>query len=127
MRSRSHPPPPVLYVLAMTAGFVGLPFMLLLADFTAGPHGVGGGDSVRAGWFAVGYAVLGAIFGLLWPGPAWRWGLWLTALPLFLVFLLDPGMWVWLGWAAQIALPACSAAYAAARLHLRYTEVDEAG
>ena len=126
MKSPDHATSPALYVLAMTAGFVGLPFMFLLADFAVGPHGVGGGDSA-AGWFAVGYAVLGAVFGLLWPGHSWRWGLWLTALPLFLIFLFDLGVWVWLGWAAQVALPACSAAYAAARLHLKYTEVDESG
>ncbi len=128
MRSQSHPVPPVLYVLAMTAGLVGLPFMFLLADFVVGPHGAGGGDSAAsAGWFAVGYAALGAVFGLLWPESSWRWGLWLTALPLFLVFLFDPGVWVWLGWAAQVALPACSAAYALSRLHLRYAAVEETG
>ncbi len=120
--------PPVLYVLAMTAGLVGLPFMFLLSDFVVGPHGAGGGDSAAAaGWFAVGYAALGAVFGLLWPESSWRWGLWLTALPLLFAALLGPGAWVFAGWAAQTMLPACSAAYALSRLHLRYTAVEGTG
>ena len=128
MKSPDHATPPSLYVLAMAVGLAGLPFIFLLAGFVISPHAAGGDWSWSAqAWFAVGYAVLGALFGLVWPEPTWRWGLWLTAMPLCLVYLLDLGGWVWLGLAVQTALPACSAAYAAARLHLKYAEVDEEG
>jgi len=61
--------------LAVVAGIAG---MALLVD--APPFAL-----------LIAFAGLGAVFGYVWPAPAWRWGLW-TAMPLILTMLASVGL-----------------------------------
>lgn len=137
MAARSEDVPRYAYPLAMAAGTIGLAFIAALADFLSrnllGFFPVkfvdgGGGDLTwDAAMFAVSHAVLGALFGLVWPEKTWRWGVWLCALTTCLASLLSRSVWYFLLWEAVTLLPACAAAYAAARLHLKYVKVGESG
>lgn len=137
MAARSEDVPGYTYPLAVAAGTFGLAFIYALADFLSrnllGHHLVnfaeGAEDSLTwtAAVFAVSHAVLGALFGLLWPEKTWRWGVWLCVLTTCLASLLSESVWYFLLWEAATLLPACAGAYAAARLHLKYAEVDESG
>ena len=137
MAARSEDVPRYAYPLAMAAGTVGLAFVFALVDFLSrnllGQYldkfvdGGGYGLTWTALMFAVSHAALGALFGLVWPEKTWRWGVWLCVLTTLLASLLSESVWYFLLCEAVTLAPACAAAYAAARLHLRYTEVEEAG
>lgn len=137
MAGRSEDVPRYAYPLAIAAGSVGLAFIYALADFISmsllGHYLVkfayGSVYSLRwtAAMFAVSHAVLGALFGLVWPEKTWRWGVWLCALTTLLVSLELRNVWYFLLWEAVTLAPACAAAYAAARFHLRYAKVEESG
>jgi hypothetical protein len=115
-------PPPFSYALAVAAGLSGLPFMYYLVVSVAGLPGVDYGDWVpgTALGFAICHSALGVLFGLLWPGGRWRWGVWLTATPLCFVSFLAPDPWVFLLWAAASLPTACAASSLTARLRLKY-------
>jgi hypothetical protein len=135
--ARSEDVPRYAYPLAMAAGTVGLAFVYALADFLSRnllglylekfADGGGRGLTWTAAVFAVSHALLGALFGLVWPEKTWRWGVWLCVLTTLLASLLSKNVWYFLLWEAVTLAPSCAASYAAARFHLRYAEVEEAG
>jgi hypothetical protein len=135
--ARSEDVPRYAYPLAVAAGTIGLAFVYALADFLLRnlldfylekfAEGGGYGLTWTAAVFAVSHAVLGAAFGLVWPEKTWRWGVWLCVLTTLLASLLSNSVWYFLLWESVTLLPACAASYAAARLHLRYAEVEESG
>ena len=80
--------------------------------------------------FAVAAAV-GAVFGFLWPGGSWRWGipasasLWIYFGFVFLVLAIDRQLaWMPGGDAMASLLAACGAAFAGSRLSPRSRGTD---
>ncbi|HEX8501962.1 MAG TPA: hypothetical protein VF659_15370 [Pyrinomonadaceae bacterium] len=132
MGARTTPVPRVFYALALGVGLFGLPFVLALAshvvtyalaDYLRGlPPGSYDGEIIAGAVIAAFHALLGGAFGAVWPEVGWRWGVWLTALPICLASFVAPDAATFLAWAALTLLPACGAAQAAARLHLSYVE-----
>ena len=131
MTRRSSDVPSLFYALAVAVGLFGLPFIFALTAYVAGEDVLGeylsdewgglyGVVVVAAIMFGGFHTLLGAVFGAVWPELAWRWGVWLTALPLCLGSFLTPSVWLFAAFAAVTLLPACAAAHLAARLHLRY-------
>ena len=121
MSTRSVNVPRGAYLFAAGAGVVGLPLMYVLANFAAvSAWGLTTTLLAAMALLGLGYAVLGAAFGLLWPMAAWRWGVWLCAAPTCAAPFLTPDAKVFLAWALLTWLPACAGAYAARRLRLRY-------
>lgn len=137
MAARSEDVPRYAYPLAVAAGTVGLAFVYALVDYLSrnllGHHlekfvdGGGYGLTWTALMFAVSHMMLGALFGMVWPEKTWRWGVWLCVLTTLLASLLSKSVWYFLLCEAVTLAPACAAAYAAARFHLRYAEVEESG
>jgi MFS family permease len=129
MLAQSANVPRVVYLLAVAAGLVGVPFMYLSVDSLREMLEGGGFFSmlIIAAGFALGYAALGAAFGCLWPEAGWRWGVWLCAAPSFAVPYFMPDVRVFLGWAMVALLPACAGAYIACRLCLEYVGAVRAG
>ncbi|MET0624165.1 MAG: hypothetical protein ABW250_14370 [Pyrinomonadaceae bacterium] len=137
MAARSEDVPGYAYPLALAAGTIGVAFVYGLADFLSrhllGHYLVKFSDDAGAGltWtaavFAVAHAVLGALFGLLWPEKTWRWGVWLCAPTTLLASVLSESVWYFLLWEAVTLLPACACAYAAGRVHLKFAAVEESG
>jgi hypothetical protein len=135
--ARSEDVPRYAYPLAVIAGTVGLAFIFALADFLSRnllghrlekfAEGGGYGLMWTAATFAAGHALLGALFGMVWPEKTWRWGVWLCVLTTLFASLLSGSVWYFLLWEAVTLAPACAASYAAARLHLSYAEVEESG
>ncbi|HWS88140.1 MAG TPA: hypothetical protein VN282_14315 [Pyrinomonadaceae bacterium] len=109
------------YLFAAAVGLVGVPFMYKLADFVSVMRLQGRpfATPVVLVLFAVGYLALGAAFAFLWPGAAWRWGVWLCAAPTCAAPFLTPDGRVFLACALVTMVPACAGAYGAHRLHLR--------
>ncbi len=70
------------------------------------------------------YMILGFLFGLLFPGKGWRWGIWLSAFALFVLFFyilsalvtLDPWFFFVLFYAASIFGIASTASHLGAKL-----------
>lgn len=122
MLTRDSGTPLTSYVLAVAAGLFGLPLMYFVVNSVAVLKGVDYADWAPATGlgFAIGYAALGVLFGLLWPAGEWRWGVWLTAAPLCFVSFLAPDPWLFLLWAGASLPAACGAAHATARLVLKY-------
>jgi hypothetical protein len=124
MAMRNPEVPALSYPVAVVIGLFGSPFMYMAARFVAEVYDSGYrdfGPAVSAS-FGVIHLVLGAVFGLVWPEPRWRWGVWLCGLPACVVSYLQPDAWFFANWVAMTVLPACAGAQLAARLHLRYTE-----
>jgi hypothetical protein len=129
MARRSPDVPWLFYALAVVVGLFGLPFIFaltsyvwgnLFADYRRDEWGIFGVGLFVAVMFGGFHALLGAVFGAVWPALAWRWGVWLTALPLCLGSFGMPSVWLFAAFAAVTLLPACAAAHGAARMHLRY-------
>lgn len=130
MTTRTADAPRLFYALALLVGFCGLPLSFAVLSFghggvrgaaTAFPAMILGGQSLGA-WL-VGVAAFGApqwllaaLFGYAWPRVGWRWGVWLTALPLCVLTLFAPAVGFFLPAAALSALPAFAGAHAGARL-----------
>ena len=140
MSARDEDVPRYAYALAVVAGFGGLSFIFAASYFLAGdllgylvdgsPDGSDGDYghvSEAAAIFIIAHALLGAIFGFLWPEKTWRWGVWLCALPALFAALLAPSASAFLIWVAVTLAPACIGAYAAGKAHLQFTAVDETG
>jgi hypothetical protein len=109
--------PVIAYPFAVLAGLFGLSFEHLLSLFAATPsRGEVGFRMVLLASFAVAQFVLGASFGLLWPRPGWRWGVWLCAVPACVISFYGHSVWFFAGWWVLTMLPACAGAYAAAEL-----------
>jgi hypothetical protein len=77
---------------------------------------------VVAAFVGLCFSIVGGAFGLLWPESKWRWGVWMGAAPICLVSFVAPDAGFFAGFVAATLAPSCACAYAAARLHLRYTE-----
>ena len=112
--------PPYSYLLALALGLFGLPIIYVLSANYASYS-----RPVTMMCFAVLHLVPGAAFGLVWPDIKWRWGVWLCAVPAAIVSFFAPGAWFMAGWLAMTMLPACAGAYATARLHLRYVQIED--
>lgn len=126
--------PRLFYALAVLVGLCGLPLSYVVGSFSMGwlmpdkflgmilGEGVG---ALLAGvvLFAVPHGLLGAAFGYAWPAVSWRWGVWMSALPLCVLTLFAPALNLFLPALAMTALPACAGAYSAARVNLRHTRV----
>jgi hypothetical protein len=127
--ARDEDVPVFAYTLAVVAGLFFMGVSLMMSGFLADAFGLGPHNFFWAvpAATAVVYTATGAAFGLLWPEKTWRWGVWLCAVPACLVSFLAPGAKLFLLWSAATMLPACAGAYAAGRLHLRYTKVDDSG
>lgn len=123
MTALSKNPPGYAYGAAVFVGAVCLPFIILLAAFLTSPNR-GGSLWLFAALVATGHAVLGALFGLIWPERKWRWGVWLCAGPTLLFSFQAVSAWFFLGWVAVTLLPACLGAHATGRAHLNTTTVD---
>ena len=126
--------PRLFYVLAVLVGLCGLPLSFAVGSLMMGPLMpddilgliLGEGFSALpagAAVFAIPHGLLGAAFGYAWPAVSWRWGVWMSALPLCLLSLFAPALNLFLPALALTALPACAGAYAAARVNLRHTRV----
>ena len=128
MTSRTAHAPRLFYALATLVGFCGLPLSFAVVSL-----GLGGArpdfltlilGEGRGAWlagvavFAAPQGLLGALFGYALPEAGWRWGVWLTALPLCLLTFFAPAAGFFLHAAALTVLPACAGAYAGARLRL---------
>ena len=74
--------------------------------------------------FSATYAVLGAVFGFLWPESKWRWGVWVSVVPVILFSFMGGGALRFLLFAGLTLFPACAGAYTAARFHLNYTRTN---
>lgn len=75
--------------------------------------------------FAVAHALIGGVFGLVWPEKSWRWGIWLCAVPFCYISFFGreaASMFLWV--VALMLIPACAGAYVMARIHLKYTDVS---
>jgi hypothetical protein len=133
--TRDRDVPRYAYPLAVIGGFVGASFIMAASYFWAGDllgylaaewpdryyGNVGGAATISV----LGHATLGALFGLLWPEKTWRWGVWLCSLASVLAALTAPDARAFLAWEALTLLPAGLGAYAAGRLHLKFTAVEE--
>ena len=118
------------YVVAVVAGLFLLGAAFLLSGLLADVFAVTGEREFQRIYPAASvivYAALGAAFGLAWPEPTWRWGVWLSAAPVCVVSLLASDAAAFLVLAATTALPAGAGAYAAGRLHLKYAGVGRPG
>jgi hypothetical protein len=136
MTARTADVPRLFYALALLVGFCGLPLSFTVLSYGYGARGAWqvyltlmlGGEGPGA-WlagvavFAVPQGFLGALFGYAWPQVGWRWGVWLTALPLCLLTFFVPAVGFFLPAAALNTLPACAGAHAGARLHRRRARV----
>jgi len=112
------------YPLAVFMGIFCAGLSLTWMEFLEAQFGVGARDIKIVGFAAVAaiFAALGGVFGLVLPEKSWRWGVWLCALPAcFLSITSEPESHLFLGFLALAFVPACAGAYAAARLHLKYT------
>jgi hypothetical protein len=107
------------YLLALAVGLFGLPIIYLSSNYAS--HS----QSVTMICFAVLNALPGAAFGLVWPDIRWRWGIWLCAVPAAIVSFYAPDAWFLAGWLAMTLPPSCAGAYATARLHLRYVQIED--
>jgi MFS family permease len=74
--------------------------------------------------FAAAHVVIGGVFGLLWPEKTWRWGVWLCLVPVCLGSLFETYVSAFFWFLALTLAPACTGAYAAARVHLKYVEAE---
>ena len=130
LSARSPGVPRLFYLLAVLVGFCGLPLAFAMTSLMAGrvlqdflPLIVGDGPGALlagAALFAAPHALMGAVFGLAWPELGWRWGVWLTAVPLGLLSFVVPGAAYFLAAAGLTTLPACAGAHAAAWMQLRH-------
>jgi hypothetical protein len=133
MTSRTADVPAILYVLATLVGACGLPLSFAVLSYGYGAERVGSdflndfltllfGREGSGAWlagvlvFAVPQGFLGLLFGAAVPEVGWRWGVWLTALPLCLLTFFVPAVGFFLSAVALSTLPSCVGAYAGARL-----------
>ncbi|MBV8858182.1 MAG: hypothetical protein JOZ02_14725 [Acidobacteria bacterium] len=122
MFKRSVNVPQGAYLLAAMAGLAGLPLMYLLANLAEVAsfyYGEPVALYAAVALLGLGYAILGAAFGFLWPVASWRWGVWLCAGPTCAVPFVTSDARVFLAWALLTLLPACAGAYALARVNRR--------
>ena len=126
--------PRLFYVLAVLVGLCGLPLSFAVGstmmgrsmpdDFLGLILGEGPGALLAGvGIFAVPHGLLGAAFGYAWPAVSWRWGVWMSAVPLCLLTFFAPALNLFLPALALTALPAGAGACAGARLNLGRTRV----
>ena len=141
MTARTADVPWLFYALALLVGFCGLPLLFgvlsqgygmehvpsdFLTDFVALLFNQREGSGAwLAGVFvfAVPQGFLGVLFGYILPEVGWRWGVWLTALPLCLLTFFVPAVGFFLPAVALTTLPACTGAYAGARLQRSRAQV----
>jgi len=125
MRVRGKDVPLFPHLLAAAGGclfsWVALFFSLSLSGMLDGePWGIG---LIGAAALAVAHALIGGVFGIAWPEKSWRWGVWLCVVPVCFVSFFGREASVFLWVVALMLAPACAGAYAAARVHLKYTDV----
>lgn len=73
---------------------------------------------------AIAHALIGGVFGFVWPEKGWRWGVWLCVVPVCFVSFFGREASVFFRVVALMLVPACVAAYVMARVHLKYTDVN---
>src|SRR5215204_3175488 len=118
MTARTADVPRLFYALALLVGFCGLPLSFAVlscgygvsraaSSFLAVMLGGEGSGAWLSGVavFAVPQGFLGALFGYAWPQVGWRWGVWLTALPLCLLTFFVPAAGFFLPAVALNTLP----------------------
>ncbi len=126
MNRQNQDVPRLSYALALIAG---LSFTVLLFNLIGflgalmdeGPYEFS--PVAPAVAFALAYSLVGGGFGLVWPEPTWRWGVWLSAAPVCVISVLGPNAVSFAGFVALTLVPSSACAYLAARLHLKYVEV----
>ncbi|HEX6185628.1 MAG TPA: hypothetical protein VFZ44_17200 [Pyrinomonadaceae bacterium] len=118
MSARSANVPRFPYLLAMAAGLSCVMILYepshLMTGFLESEYALS--RAIILTGFALGYAALGAVFGSLWPGATWRWGIWISAPPACVISFIVPGVWFFLGWVGLTLPSACLGAYAACAL-----------
>jgi hypothetical protein len=122
MAAQGTTAPAYAYALAVVLGLVTLPYTYSLALIFGDERGAGAEPWVWVFFWvacAAAHAALGTIFGLLWPGRTWRWGVWLCGAPLCAVSFLEPGAAFYAGSVSVSLLPACACAYAGGRYGLK--------
>ena len=126
MAARDADVPRYAYPLAIVGGLCFSWFSFLVAAivtqvFDSWERGLGFLGTVV---FAASHVLVGGLFGMLWPERTWRWGVWLCLVPMCLAALTEADVTIFL-WVVMLTLaPACAGAYAAARVHLKYVDVE---
>lgn len=126
MATRHKDVPRYSYLIAVVAGVCYTWFSFLVAAsvsqlFDRWAHGL---TFLGAVTFAAAHVIIGGLFGLLWPEKTWRWGVWLCLVPVFTASVMESEAVVFFGVVALTLAPACAGAYVAARVHLKYVDVE---
>lgn len=113
------------HLLAVAGGFLltclALFFSLFLSHvFDDEARGIG---PVGLTAFAFAHVLIGGVAGFIRPEKGWRWGVWLCAVPVCFTSAFGREAAIFFRVVALTLAPACAGAYAASRVHLRYTRV----